>query len=359
MSRIDDLIAQHCPEGVNYKEIDKAVKNISAPKKLNKQDYQEAGEYPVIDQGQKYIVAYTSDESAVLPEDEYVIFGDHTREVKFADFPFAQGADGLRIFQPKNKSLITKFLYYVIKNLDVPSRGYNRHWSIVKVMNIPVPPLPVQQEIVDILDAFTKLEAELEAELEARQQQYTHYRDELLNFDGQEVKQISLGEIYDFQYGTGNTIPQTGGEYPVYGSNGVVGTHHEYNSEDSPVIGHIGAYAGIVNWGKGKHFVTYNGVICRIKSKEVIPQYAYYLLLLQDFRSKANSGSQPFVSYHILNAPIVPVPSIEEQKRIVAILDKFDALVNDISSGLPAEINARRQQYEHYRNKLLTFQEAA
>ena len=164
-----------------------------------------------------------------------------------------------------------------------------------------------------------------------------------------------IGDIYDFQYGKGNTIPKEGGQYPVYGSNGVVGTHHEYNSEDSPVIGHIGAYAGIVNWGKGKHFVTYNGVICKHKSKEVNPQFAYYILLAQDFGSKAKNSSQPFVSYDTLKEPVVLIPSLGEQERIVSILDKFDALTSSITEGLPREIELRQKQYEYYRDLLLSF----
>ncbi|MBC1077686.1 restriction endonuclease subunit S, partial [Escherichia coli] len=115
------------------------------------------------------------------------------------------------------------------------------------------------------------------------------------------------------------------------------------------------AYAGIVNWGQGKHFVTYNGVICRHKSKEVLQKYAYYLLLLQDFGSKSNSASQPFVSYNILNAPIVLVPPLQEQARIVEILDKFDTLTNSITEGLPREIELRQKQYEYYRDLLFSF----
>ncbi|WP_254846884.1 restriction endonuclease subunit S [Leptospira kirschneri] len=165
----------------------------------------------------------------------------------------------------------------------------------------------------------------------------------------------TLGEVYKFQYGTGNTIPTIGGKYPVYGSNGIVGTHNEYNSEDSPVIGHIGAYAGIVNWGEGKHFVTYNGVICKLINDFVNPKYAYYQLLKQDFNSMAKSASHPFISYAELNKAIIPIPSLAEQERIVAILDKFDALTSSISEGLPREIRLRQKQYEYYRELLLSF----
>ncbi|QUT00629.1 restriction endonuclease subunit S [Proteus terrae] len=233
----------------------------------------------------------------------------------------------------------------------------------LKQFKIPIPcpdnpekSLAIQSEIVRILDKFTALTAELTAELNMRKKQYNYYRDQLLSFDeGEGVTPMSIGDIYDFQYGKGNTIPKEGGQYPVYGSNGVVGTHHEYNSEDSPVIGHIGAYAGIVNWGKGKHFVTYNGVICKHKSKEVNPQFAYYILLAQDFGSKAKNSSQPFVSYDTLKEPVVLIPSLAEQERIVSILDKFDALTSSITEGLPREIELRQKQYEYYRDLLLSF----
>lgn len=168
--------------------------------------------------------------------------------------------------------------------------------------------------------------------------------------DGVEFRE--LGDIYDFKYGMGNTIPTIGGKYPVYGSNGVVGTHNEYNSEDSPVIGHIGAYAGIVNWGSGKHFVTYNGVVCKIKKDIVIPKYGYYLLLIQDFNSLAHSGSQPFVSYNMLEKVKIPLPPLPIQQEIVNILDKFTQFLAE----LQAELQARRAQYEYYRNQMLNFE---
>lgn len=163
------------------------------------------------------------------------------------------------------------------------------------------------------------------------------------------VKKITLGDIYEFKYGEGNTIPTIGGDYPVYGSNGIVGSHNKWNSEDSPVIGHIGAYAGIVNWGYGKHFVTYNGVICKLKRDDILPEYAYNLLLLQNFGSMAKSGSQPFVSYEVLKAPEVIIPSLSKQKIVIENLNKFQKLIKNVED----ELELRKKQYNYYSNILL------
>jgi type I restriction enzyme S subunit len=263
-------------------------------------------------------------------------------------------------------NLDTKFLYHFMSSSfkkyilmkSVGATSISIRKPMLEGFQIPIPcpenpkkSLEIQSEIVRILDTFT----ELTTELTARKKQYNYYRDQLLSFEEGEVEWKTLGEIYKFQYGKGNTIPTLGGEYPVYGSNGIVGTHNEFNSEDSPVIGHIGAYAGIVNWGKGKHFVTYNGVICKLISELVSPKYAYYQLLKQDFNSMAKSASHPFVSYAELNKVLIPVPSPTEQARIVAILDNFDSLTNSITEGLPREIELRQQQYEYYRDLLLSF----
>ena len=278
----------------------------------------------------------------------------------------------IRILADCKKIISPEYLYYALSSDSFFSYSMQHakgakmpRGSKDAILNyqIPIPcpsapekSLAIQSEIVRILDKFTALTAELTAELNMRKKQYNYYRDQLLNLEGREnTREMRIGDIYDFQYGTGNTIPKSGGQYPVYGSNGIVGSHDKYNSEDSPVIGHIGAYAGIVNWGQGKHFVTYNGVICRHKSKEVLQKYAYYLLLLQDFGSKSNSASQPFVSYNILNAPIVFVPPLQEQARIVAILDKFHTLTSSITEELPREIELRQKQYEYYRDLLFSF----
>ena len=186
MGKLDDLITELCPDGVEYKTIEQVFFTISAPRKILRKDYQNKGLYPIIDQGQNFIVGYTDDETSVLELGTYVIFGEHTRIIKYVDFQFAQGADGLKILIPASKQFSAKYMYYAFSNLKIPSRGYNRHWTIAKDLCIPVPPLPIQDEIVRILDRFTELETELEAELEAelklRKKQYEYYRNKLLSF---------------------------------------------------------------------------------------------------------------------------------------------------------------------------------
>jgi len=368
MSKSEDLIEQYCPEGVEFKTLGKVcrIKTGEAVSKLIISSNQ--GRFPVINSGREplgFIDKWNTEDDPIGITSR----GAGVGSITWCEGRYYRGNLNYSATIKDEKELLIRFLYFILENYQTKIQALSTYDGIpalnksnLEKLEIPVPPLEVQHEIVRILDAFTELEAELEAELEVRKKQYEYYRNIILTprpTNSTEMKWVALGEIYDFQYGKGNTIPRTGGEYPVYGSNGMVGWHSEYNSENAPVIGHIGAYAGIVNWGKGKHFVTYNGVICKIKSKDVIPQYAYYLLLLQNFRLGSKNESQPFVSYDLLKAPVVPVPSLEEQERIVSILDKFDALVNDISAGLPAEIAARRQQYEYYRDKLLTFKEAA
>ncbi len=290
-------------------------------------------------------------------------------EFEYYDKPFSHKNE-MWSYHSNNDAISIKYIYYFLKINEEYFQKIGGKMQMPQIatpdtdkFEVPIPcpdnpekSLAIQAEIVRILDKFTALTAELTAELTARKKQYNYYRDQLMNLEEREdTREMSIGDIYDFQYGTGNTIPKSGGQYPVYGSNGIVGSHDKYNSEDSPVIGHIGAYAGIVNWGQGKHFVTYNGVICRHKSKEALQKYAYHLLLLQDFGSKSNSASQPFVSYNILNAPIVLVPPLQEQARIVAILDKFDTLTSSITEGLPREIELRQKQYEYYRDLLFSF----
>ena len=165
--------------------------------------------------------------------------------------------------------------------------------------------------------------------------------------DGVEFKE--LGEVCEFQYWKWHTIPKDGGNFPVYWCNGIVGQHNEYNNENSPIIWHIGT-AWIVVWGEWKHFVTYNGTICRPLNWDLLSRYLYYNLLILNLPSLVK-GAQPFLSYWTLKKLKIPIPPIEIQKEIVKILDTFTLL----EAELEAELEARKKQYEYYRDDLLSF----
>lgn len=359
MNKLQELIKKLCPNGVEFKRIEEFTLFEQPTKYIVKSTkYDDNYKTPVLTAGQTFILGYTNEEEGIYnasKENPVIIFDDFTGAYKWVDFPFKVKSSAMKIITTNGDKLLIRFLYHMMGFLNFTSDEHKRLWiSIYSQMRIAVPPLEVQCEIVHILDDFTLLSAELSAELKARQKQNEYYRQYLLDIKNGE--EMTIGDIYDFKYGTGNTIPTGGGEYPVYGSNGQVGYYKEYNSEDAPVIGHIGAYAGIVNWVSGKHFVTYNGVICKHKNAKVNKKYAYYILLEQDFIGE-QKGAQPFVSYDALKKPLVKIPDLKEQERIVSILDRFDKLCNDIKEGLPAEIEARQKQYEYYRDKLLAFKE--
>jgi len=244
---------------------------------------------------------------------------------------------------------------------------------------IPIPPLAIQQEIVKILDSFTRLEAELEAELEARKKQYEYYRDELLTF-GEDVVWKELGEVGDFTRGrrfVKNDIVTEGVPCIHYGE---MYTHYKIWAKETKSylepalaaklrVAHPGdvvivaAGETIEDIGNGVAWLGESDVVihdaCFAFNHCLNPKYVSYYLQTNIFRSQIkryiSSGKISSINSSGLSKAKIPIPPLTEQERIVAILDKFDAIVNDISFGLPAELNARHKQYEYYRDKLLTF----
>lgn len=141
-------------------------------------------------------------------------------------------------------------------------------------------------------------------------------------------EQRKLGDVYNFQYGEFNNNPDNGGEYPIYGANGIIGGYTKYNAEDSAIIGHMGAYAGYVVWASGKHFVTYNGTIARPSDDSLDSKFGYYMLSQkQIYRICAGSG-QPFVSYADLNRIDIKIPiDKSEQEKMGAYFSTLDHII--------------------------------
>ncbi|MEW6930503.1 restriction endonuclease subunit S [Trueperella pyogenes] len=297
----------------------------------------------------------------------------------------------LRITPHFSSRLTPDFLYYSLSSDNFfkfsvqHSRGGKMpRGNKAKILEyrIPVPPLEVQREIVRILDGFTKLEAELEAELEARRKQYAFYRDQLLTFtpEGERTKWLPLHSIAT-RIVTGAT-PKAGnprfyddGDVPWIRTQEVNYSRitaakafitKEALEETSVKMVHAPAVVVAISGATAGRVATLeidattNQHCCNIEfdTQRVDHRFVYYWLVSQhDLLIGKKQGVRGDLNLSMIKSLLIPVPPLKEQRRIVAILDKFDALVNDISSGLPAEIEARRKQYEHYRDRLLTFPE--
>jgi type I restriction enzyme, S subunit len=256
--------------------------------------------------------------------------------------------------------------------------------SLAKI-RIPVPPLEVQREIVRVLDLFQSLEAELEAELEARRRQYAHYSGSLLRFPAMaKVSRIPLGRLLREPLANGRSVPDGDG-YPVLRLTALRGPvvdvrHHKSGAWGNETGRRFRIEPGDILVARGNGSKDLIARACMVEDNAEIAfpdtmirirpnldllsqRYLFYVWHSRDVRmeverrAKVSSGVWK-ISQDDLSGVVLPVPPLREQERIVEVLDSFDALVNDISSGLPAELAARRGQYEFYRNKLLTFEEA-
>ena len=232
----------------------------------------------------------------------------------------------------------------------------------IESLQIPIPSpenpkrsLEIQAEIARILDAFTELTAELTAELNTRKKQYHYYRDQLLSFEEGGVEWKTLEEVTTSIASGRNKARSAEGVIPVYGSTGLIGfTNEAACSGDVLLVARVGANAGLVNAVSGDFDVSDNTLVIRPVDTWNI-RFAFHQLTHMNLNQYAVGGGQPLVTGGLLKSLKVPFPPLKEQERIAGILDKFDALTNSITEGLPREIELRQKQYAYYRDLLLSF----
>ena len=365
MSKLQELIKELCPDGVEFRKLGE-VCEIKRGVRVVKNDLINDGKYPVFQNSLIPLGYY--DKNNYPANITFVISAGAAGEIGYTEEPIWAADDCLTIISPNN--IINKFIYYClianklffvskVRRASVPRLSR----TVVDNFEIPIPPLEIQSEIVRILDTFTAHTAELQAELQARKEQYEYYRNKLLTFDENDegVKWMKLGEIYDMKAGKSipaseiSSVKTEEFQYPCYGGNGLRGYVSIFNQEGEKVlIGRQGALCGNVCFAENLFYATEHAVVVSDKGY-CLPRYSFYLLTMMDLNQYKTAGAQPGLSVSRLEKISIPVPPLSEQKRIISILDKFESLVNDLSEGLPAEIAVVQEQYEYYRNKLLTF----
>lgn len=357
MSYLDKLLAGR---PVTWKPLGE-VAEIKRGKRVTKRDLSSDKPYPV----------YSGGVSPMGYYDHYNFPADTITIVKYGTAGFVNfitenfwANDVCYCIIPKS-DILKRYLYHALlsKQKDIYSvvtDAVPAHLSseAVKALSIPIPPRDVQEEIVRVLDRFTELEAELaaklEAEQEARQKQYAYYRDLLLTFPDDAVTYLPLGDVCEIKNGS-NYKHLGEGEIPVYGSGGIM-TYVDQYVYDKPtvLIPRKGSLANLFYleepfWNVDTIYYT------KIDGSIVIPKFLYYYLQTQHLEEKNNAGGVPSLTQNILKAIPIPIPPLEEQERIVGILDHFETLAHSITEGLPREFELRRKQYSYYRDLLLDF----
>ena len=230
----------------------------------------------------------------------------------------------------------------------------------IGTLTIPIPPLPVQTKIVKILDALTALTSELTSELILRRKQYEYYREKLLSFDS--LEQLNSGggkkkliDVCINIFSGKNKERNDNGLYPIYGSTGIIGkTNKKEFSNEQILVARVGANAGYVHIAKGEYDVSDNTLIVQ-NNENIDLKFLYHTLVNIKLNQYAKGAGQPLITAGQLKSMEINVPSLEEQQRIVSILDKFETLTNSITEGLPLAIEQSQKRYEYYRELLLNF----
>lgn len=389
MSKINELIQTLCPDGVEYKlfgDVASICRGASprpikqfVTEDVNGVNWIKIGDTKV---GSKYITE-TAERitEAGAKKSRYVHIGDFimSNSMSFGRPYICQieGCihDGWLAISEFHDSYNSDFLYYLLCSTVVQkmmekkaSNGgavSNLNADIVRALELPVPPLPVQEEIVRILDEYTELEAELEVklseEIELKQKQYEVYRARLLNddsYDGYTLPEIS--ENCDSQRKPITSSQRVSGSTPYYGASGIVDYVDDYIfdgeylliSEDGANL--LARNTPIAFSISGKTWVNNHAHILKFESYYTQKWVEYYFNSI-DLSLYITGGAQPKLNQKNLNKIVIPVPSPTEQERIVKILDKYDTYTRDMISTLNTELESRKKQYAYYRDQLLTF----
>ncbi len=411
MTKLEELIRELCPNGVDHKSLGTLGNFYGGLTGKTKEDF--------VDGNEKFITyknVYSNPALQIDVEDKVKISdGEKQNLLQYGDVIFTGSSETLEecgfssviTVKTDEKLYLNSFCFFLrfndsniilpdfskhlfrsdalrqqIKKAASGTTRYNVSKEKIKKVVIPIPPLEIQHEIIRILDTFTELTSELtenlSKEFTARKHQYTYYRNKLLEKNTKAMK-MKLGDIFDFQNGfafksrlfkeSGNAILRIVNikANQISTDNLVFFDEADYKENLSPyivrqndiVIAMSGATTGKIGVNVTPFNFYLNQRVGKFIPKEniVLSRYLYHLLLQmsEEIYAISEGGAQPNLSSEKLKKLTAYIPPISEQKRIVKVLDTFAYLCTDLTSGLPAEIEARKKQYEYYRDNLLSF----
>ncbi|GAA6792718.1 restriction endonuclease subunit S [Helicobacter pylori] len=391
MHKIERLLQTLAPKGVEFRKLGEVLE-YDQPNKycVMGKEFDKSYPTPVLTAGKTFILGYTNEKDNIYQASKsspVIIFDDFTTATQWVDFPFKVKSSAMKILLPKNPTINIRFIFFYMQTIPYNISGeHTRQWiSRYSQITIPIPPLEIQQEIVKILDAFT----ELNTELKARKKQYEYYQNMLLDFKDinsnhkdakiktypknlktllqtlapKGVEFRKLGEV--LEYDQPNKYCVMGKEFdksyptPVLtaGKTFILGYTNEKDniyqaSKSSPVI-IFDDFTTATQWVDFPFKVKSSAMkILLPKNPTINIRFIFFYMQTIPYNISGEHTRQWISRYSQIT---IPIPPLEIQQEIVKILDQFSILTTDLLAGIPAEIEARKKQYEYYREKLLTF----
>ncbi len=311
--------------------------------KIQTSEYEKQGKHIIVDQGQAEIAGYTNREEGLFKEVPVIIFGDHTRVIKYIDEPFFLGADGVKVLRSKEKNANYKYLYYALKSAKIPNTGYNRHFKWLKDVELNYPDSVKQEKIVDILDRFSYVIEKRKAELcsldELIKARFVElFGDPIINSKGLETKELNevlVLKAGDFTAASDISVEPTEiNIYPCYGGNGIRGYVAEYNQEgEYSLVGRQGALSGNVQYATGKFKNTEHALLV----KPIIQMNSIWLnqlLLNLDLKRYQTGAAQPGLSVKNLQEIHIIMVPIDEQRQFAEFVKHIDKSKSAVKKAL-------------------------
>ena len=357
------------------------LKKVKTKKKssIPKRDYQESGKFPIIDQGASFIAGWTDSAESVISDNlPVVIFGDHTRIFKYVDFPFTLGADGTQLLHPNDDTLDPRFFYYVLLNLKVPNKGYNRHYRYLRESSVVCPPLPEQRSIAHILQTLQEAKFTRQREIALERERKAALMDYLFSHGtrGESRKQTEIGEIPEnweivkleklCECLDSKRVPikqsernERRGEVPYYGASGQIDWIDDYLFDEPLLLiaedgeNLVSRKLPIAYSVDGKSWVNNHTHVLRVNDiKQSFLEYYFNLIDLSPYLSGA---TRPKLNKASLLNILVPRPSKEETDKIALVLISCDTKI----AALEREVEHIDELFHAMLDELMTGQRSA